>query len=82
MKINSIEELINREVEYEDYLGYRVVGRILLVQPDPDRLDPGDVWLYLSNDEEPELNDKVKMIDQEKSIKYYEVRKSSEVEPL
>lgn len=75
----SIETLIGKEVQYEDFLGYRVIGTIKYAEPDP-RLEEDVVFLYLTNDEDLSSNDKVKVLPDGSSIKYYEIRKSTEVQ--
>ena len=75
----TIESLIGQEVQYEDFLGYRVIGTIKYAEGDP-RLEDDVVFLYLTNDEDLSSNDKIKILPDGSSFKYYEIRKSTEVQ--
>ena len=75
----SIESLIGKEVQYEDFLGYRVIGTIKYAEADP-RLEDGVVFVYLTNDEELSLNDKVKVLPDGSTFNYADIRKSTEVQ--
>ena len=75
----SIESLKGSEVQYEDYLGFRVIGTIVYAEPD-DRLEDGVVFVYLTNDEDLSLNDKIKVLPDGSTIKYADIRKSTEVQ--
>lgn len=75
----SIESLKGSEVQYEDFLGFRVIGTIVYAEPD-DRLEDGVVFVYLTNDEDLSLNDKVKVLPDGSTFKYADIRKSTEVQ--
>ena len=75
----SIESLIGTEVQYEDFLGYRVIGTIVYAEEDY-RLEKDVVFVYLTDDENPSLNDKTKTLSNGSEIKYANIRKSTEVQ--
>ena len=75
----SIESLQGSEVQYEDFLGYRVIGTIVLAEPDK-RLADDEVFVYLTDDEDLSQNNKTKILSDGSIIKYAEIRKSSEVQ--
>ena len=75
----SIESLKGSEVQYEDFLGYRVIGTIVYAEPD-DRLEEGVVFVYLTDDEDISSNDKTKILPDGSVIKYANIRKSTEVQ--
>ena len=66
----TIESLIGKEVQYEDFLGYRVIGTIKYAEADP-RLEDDVVFLYLTNDEDLSSNDKIKVLGLVKNSKNY-----------
>ncbi len=75
-----LESLIGTEVLYNDYLGYDVIGTIKYAEEDP-RLEDGVVFVYLFDEESLSLNNKTKILPDGTSIKYAEIRKSTEVQP-
>ena len=75
----SIESLIGQEVQYEDFLGFRVIGTIKYAEADP-RLEDGVVFVYLTNDEELSLNDKTKVLPDGSTFNYADIRKSTEIQ--